>query len=308
MTTYEDLPIVAFDRIHEGNREEQARRLVGLCQEVGFFRLVDYPQAVHEQYARIRSMMREFLSLDQATKNKYIRDDGQGYIPCWRSVFNGSDPDPRELMAFRGYFDMGYPVPGLADEVGKMEAMMRPIMNELLAMVEIGLELPARALSSYVSNTSWACVGHHYLRMDELQEKNKLRVDGDRYVRLGEHADTSLITFVMSDKPGLEVQDLKSSDWIRAQTGGLTVNIGDALARVTNDTLRSTIHRVCGSREDMASQRFTCSFLYYPARESVLRVVEGGKIRGANKQGGVYEPMTFAAVQQQAYERQVLRD
>lgn len=66
-------------------------------------------------------------------------------------------------------------------------------------------------------------------------------------LRAGAHTDYGTLTVLMArpDQPGLEVQRPDGS-WAPADpvAGGLVVNLGDAMARWTNDRWRSTMHRV----------------------------------------------------------------
>lgn len=67
----------------------------------------------------------------------------------------------------------------------------------------------------------------------------------------GEHADYGSITILKSDPrvPGLEVR-LPTGEWIAAPlvADGFIVNIGDMMARWTNDRWVSTLHRVSNPR------------------------------------------------------------
>ena len=66
-------------------------------------------------------------------------------------------------------------------------------------------------------------------------------------LRAGAHTDYGTLTVLMArpDQPGLQVQRPDGS-WAAADPvpGGLVVNLGDAMARWTNDRWRSTMHRV----------------------------------------------------------------
>ena len=65
-------------------------------------------------------------------------------------------------------------------------------------------------------------------------------------VRAGAHEDINVITLLLgADEAGLELLD-RDGVWrrIEAPPGTLVCNIGDMLARLTNDVLPSTTHRV----------------------------------------------------------------
>jgi isopenicillin N synthase-like dioxygenase len=70
--------------------------------------------------------------------------------------------------------------------------------------------------------------------------------DGGRTVATLPHTDYGALTLLATDGvPGLEVKPT-GGGWtpVEAPAGSLVVNLGDMLARWTNDVYRSTVHRV----------------------------------------------------------------
>ncbi len=89
----------------------------------------------------------------------------------------------------------------------------------------------------------------------------------DDAVRAAEHGDINLITLLMgASAEGLEVLR-RDGTWvpITALPEQIVVNVGDMLARLTNDRLTSTIHRVVNpSREKMKQPRYSIPFFMHP--------------------------------------------
>lgn len=92
-------------------------------------------------------------------------------------------------------------------------------------------------------------------------------------VRAAAHGDINLITLLMgASAAGLQVQN-KQGEWIgvTALPEQLVINVGDMLERLTNNKLRSTIHRVVNPpREDWDKPRFSIPFFTHPISEMPL--------------------------------------
>ena len=86
-------------------------------------------------------------------------------------------------------------------------------------------------------------------------------------VRAAAHGDINLITLLMGGSAeGLEAQSLDGT-WIPISTKDdeIVVNIGDMLARLTNNKLRSTQHKVISPREESwLIPRFSTPFFLHP--------------------------------------------
>ncbi len=91
--------------------------------------------------------------------------------------------------------------------------------------------------------------------------------------RAAAHGDINLITLLMgASASGLEVQNKKGA-WIpvTALPEQLVINVGDMLERLTNNKLRSTIHRVVNPpKEDWGKSRFSIPFFTHPIGEMPL--------------------------------------
>lgn len=92
-------------------------------------------------------------------------------------------------------------------------------------------------------------------------------------VRAAAHGDINLITLLMgASASGLEVQN-KQGEWVpvTALPEQLVINVGDMLERLTNNKLRSTIHRVVNPpKEDWDKPRYSIPFFTHPISEMSL--------------------------------------
>ena len=96
-------------------------------------------------------------------------------------------------------------------------------------------------------------------------------------VRAAEHGDINLITLLMgASAEGLQVKR-KDGKWIpiTALAEQIVVNVGDMMERLTNNRLRSTIHRVVNPpREKMDTSRYSIPFFMHPRSEIDLNCLE----------------------------------
>lgn len=92
-------------------------------------------------------------------------------------------------------------------------------------------------------------------------------------VRAAEHGDINLITLLMgASAAGLEVKN-KQGEWIAvtALPDQLVINVGDMLQRLTNNKLRSTIHRVVNPpKKDWKKSRYSIPFFTHPKSDMDL--------------------------------------
>lgn len=96
-------------------------------------------------------------------------------------------------------------------------------------------------------------------------------------VRAGAHGDINLITLLMgASAGGLQVLR-KDGEWINAvpKENELVINVGDMLERLTNNKLRSTIHRVTNPpKEEWAKPRYSIPFFMHPRSDMKLNCLE----------------------------------
>ena len=85
---------------------------------------------------------------------------------------------------------------------------------------------------------------------------------------------------------GLQVQN-HDGDWVDAiaQPDELMINVGDMLARHTNNRLKSTIHRVVNPPKELwGNSRYSIPFFMHPISEMELNVLDSC-IDGKNPKG-----------------------
>ncbi|MFC0410897.1 isopenicillin N synthase family dioxygenase [Roseomonas elaeocarpi] len=108
---------------------------------------------------------------------------------------------------------------------------------------------------------------------------------------LAPHTDFGCITLLWQDNNGgLQVRERQSGDWIEAPPlpGTLVVNVGDLLARWSNDRFASTPHRVLNRS---GRERFSIATFYDPDFGATV----DPRALGAPEAEALYEPVTAGA-------------
>jgi len=167
------------------------------------------------------------------------REDEKDHPNQWPS----SDAAAREFKEFMlGFF-----------------AQCKQLHIELMRAIAVGMGIQESYFDAYTD------VGDNTLRLlhypevpKSLFEINKLQV------RAGEHTDYGSITLLFQDdRGGLQVKSLDGT-YVDATPipGTVVINAGDLLARWSNDTIKSTMHRVVQPPAPVEGDT-------YPARYSI---------------------------------------
>ena len=231
---------------------------------------------IDEQLDTAFSAARAFFALPPDSKDRVPRINRYGYVP---DRIEARDPSS---AAYKGrsslaaeYLDMG-----LADEIDldSIEALgcaglvtaVRAYQTAALATAHGVLEALAATLgvpgffASRMSEPQCRLRFLHYPPTGRLE-------DGSAPVFSTPHTDYGAITLLAVDGlPGLEV--LQSGVWtpVAAPAGSLIVQLGDMLARWTNDRYRSTPHRVVGSS---GTDRYSIPFFVNPDPRTVVSTI-----------------------------------
>lgn len=138
----------------------------------------------------------------------------------------------------------------------------------VLRALALRLELPELYFDAYVSEGNSILRAIHY---PPIQQEPK------EAVRAAAHGDINLITLLMgAHGRGLQVQN-HQGDWVDAiaAPNELMINVGDMLSRLTNNRLKSTIHRVVNPpRELWGSSRYSIPFFMHPISSMPLNCLE----------------------------------
>ncbi|WNG17585.1 isopenicillin N synthase family dioxygenase [Cystobacter fuscus] len=267
-----ELPRIDLTSATRGSEAERraAFEIDRACKEVGFFTLSGHgiPPAVFEEaYATSR----DFFRLPFEVKNQCRLRSGftmaaDDYTPYGYSgmleenafAYTGRKGLPSDYVekfsTGRLVCDDGMALPFNGDPEGRRFRTAlktyfqacESFTERLAELFSIALDLPR---DFFVRRTS---VSNDSLR-SLLYPRLSRELANDQ--GMGEHTDGTLLTILAQTGPGIQVKD-RSGTWITPRLGGrdqLIVNIGDLMARWSNDEYVSTPHRVVLSGEERQS-------------------------------------------------------
>ncbi len=227
-----------------------------------------------------------FFALPEDEKQLYVAgQDGQrGYTAFGREHAKDSDfPDLKEFWHVGRQFETGSP---LADIYAPNLWPARPprfyetFVTLYDALEEAGLSmLEALAPSLGVADDYFrgmATDGNSILRL--LHYPPVPAGTDPNHVRAAAHEDINLITIlVAANGGGLELLD-RDGNWLPVETepDNLIVDAGDMLARVCNDIIPATTHRVVNPTGPNVS-RYSMPYFMHPHPNAVLSCLESCK-------------------------------
>lgn len=259
---FNSIPVVNIG--HASTPEERvalAQQIRDACMKVGFFYVSSHgiPQ---ETIDKVFSAMKTYFSLPLETKMKLYHKEVanfKGYAPAL-----DSNIDPVNRGDWHEGFEIGWEelVPKENDEKRLNDGAMaganvwplEPVEfreacldyyhaavgvgKVLFRLFALALDLPETYFDDKTRNSAAIMRTLHYAPQTGPQD--------DRIVGIGAHTDFECFT-VLWQEPGIQALQVLNSEtqWISAPPipGTLVINIGDQLARWTNDVFRSTVHR-----------------------------------------------------------------
>lgn len=264
------------------------------CGEIGFFTVVGH--GVPEQLTvRLAVLTQEFFDLPTDAKAALAGGTTPG-LPAYRPLRSESlaasagaltPPDLKESL------DWGPAVPGTAwpERPAELRGALEDYFQAISGLGERLRRLFALALGLAEDWFEEAFRGHssslrviNYPDLDSAAESGQLRA--------GEHTDYGCITILRTENaPGrLQVQT-RTGDWVdvEAASGSFVVNLGDMMARWTNDRWPATLHRVANPPPGPGSRRQTIVFFHDPRSDAPIEPI----LRPGEKPR--YEPTTAGA-------------
>jgi isopenicillin N synthase-like dioxygenase len=286
-----NLPIIDIapflHEIAHQDRMRTARELRAACIDIGFFYLTGHgfaPGYLNE----VLTQGRRFFALPLAEKMKVLslNVDMPGFVRT-----GGLDPEKnrdnvvdikerfsmaRELMAdeqARPNSRIGMSQWPARDVLPEFETTMKEYIARLHRVTAalnhafaLSLDLPEDYFDADYRHPGTSLMLNHYPPVDPAKLKST-------QWSFSPHADYTAFTVLLQDSSGGLQARNSAGDWIDVppKDGTFVVNIGNLLARWTNDLYTSTLHRALHVG---AEPRISAALFVYPDAKAVVRCID----------------------------------
>lgn len=305
---YDRVPELSLKSYMDGDAETRAEFQAALFEGFKYFGFIILKEhgVDREMLARAYDLSRAFFDLPEDEKLGYnAGPDGQrGYTPFGREhAKDSSFPDLKEFWHVGREFEAGSPLADVYppnqwpdNPAGFRETFIR-LYDSLEEAGLVMLEALAPTLGVETDYfRAMATNGNSILR---LLHYPPVPDDADpNCIRAAAHEDINLITIlVAANGAGLELLD-RNGQWLPVETDpdNLIVDAGDMLARICNDVIPATTHRVVNPSGPNVS-RYSMPFFMHPHSDALLSCLESCKNAGAK-----YPDITAGAFLQQRLE------
>ncbi|MGF0309051.1 isopenicillin N synthase family dioxygenase [Rhodococcus sp. IEGM1428] len=311
-----EIPTIDIGSFIDDSRSSEqaaiAKKLDTACTEVGFVQIVGHaiPDEVIEDLAH---GLDEFFALPLGIKKQYRRspEQNRGYSPpkseslsmslgtpskenmndFYESIVVGTEASdyPEFDLPHSSYAPNAWPV-----ESPRFTTAVQTYFRHAQSLSRVLLRAFTAALN--LENGYFDDLVHHSI--DAFKMNNYALPDGDTRFEtgatgMGAHTDFGILTILWADRvPGLQILG-PDGRWHDAQPadGALLLNLGDAMARWTNDRWMSTVHRVDPPIVDgLIIRRRSAAFFFDGNHDAVIETLPGCAREGVAD----YPPITVA--------------
>lgn len=284
-TTVPTLRLSDYDAADPERRDRFCRGLFAGLTRYGFVVLEEHPvdAALLE---RAYALSAELFASDDTFKRRFVGGP-RGYSPPGTETAKGHHTaDLKEFWQIgpeRQDHSYGETEPpnlwpprpaGWREVMSELFAALQATGRRLMEALTPGLGLPPDYFEAMLDDGNSVLRVLHYPPVPAHAPAGSLRA--------APHEDINLITLlVAADGPGLELLD-RDGRWLPVTSSqhSLIVDSGDMLARITNDVIPATTHRVVNPDGDNVS-RYSMPFFMHPNSDAILRCLPGCAGAGA---------------------------
>lgn len=271
-------PIIDITRLRSEDDGEPARACIdamhAACLDTGFFVVIGH--GLDDHIDGLFDAARSFFALPQARKELVPRVNRYGFVPHSDSAIDTSrQSDNTEYLDLGLFAEVAFPeiegIDGCKDTDGFETTVRRyqrralDVGAAILRALAIALDVEPDFFATRMVEPQCKLRFLHYPKIEPA-------TDGTLPVPTHPHTDYGAITMLATDGvPGLEVKPI-GSRWtpVEALAGSLIINLGDMLARWSNDVYRSTPHRVVGPA---SGDRLSIPFFINPDPSTIIECI-----------------------------------
>ncbi|KOS22450.1 putative 2-oxoglutarate-dependent dioxygenase [Escovopsis weberi] len=309
------IPLIDFSEFLEGNdetRQETAKAILQGFQTSGFVYLKNHPIPA-DKLKHVFSMSANFFAQPKEDKLSLAwttPSANRGYSAPGREKVSlaaeadkvdelrNSAPDIKESFEIGRDNEEAHPnqwpaelgpTSGFKATMKDFFADCQAVHTEVMRAIAVGLELEAAYFDRYID------VGDNTLRLLHYPAvKSEIFRINPGQVRAGAHTDYGSVTLLFQDNQGgLQVRS-PTGQFVDATPieGTIVINAGDLLARWSNDTIKSTIHRVvepprkAGQNDETNPPRYSIAYFCNPNFESLIEVLPATYAKDSEKKYG----------------------
>ncbi|MCX5495548.1 isopenicillin N synthase family oxygenase [Kaistia dalseonensis] len=287
---FSEIPILDVSGLYTGDPDAVAavaETLRGYLENVGFLYVAGH-QVSRADVEAVREMSKAFFALPDEEKLKLKIDKNfRGFLPfagstiVTSSVAKVSKPNQSESIFFMHEVAADDPgalagkplqgpnqwpdeavLPGFRATIDRYVAEMSELARKLVRAISISIGMPPDSMDRYFEHPTT------FLRL--LHYPTQPAEEG--LFGSAPHTDYGYITLLAQDNVGgLEVKN-KAGDWIAAPPipDTFVMNVGDILARWSNDQFVSTPHRVINRS---GRERYSQPFFFDPSMDEMIEVL-----------------------------------
>ncbi|OAQ70283.1 thymine dioxygenase [Pochonia chlamydosporia 170] len=295
------IPLIDFSKFLSGTpheRQSTAKAILHGFQTAGFIYLKNHPiPADLLRHTFTRSA--DFFAIDTAAKMNLCwttPEANRGYSSPGREKVSqledmaeiekvrSAAPDLKESFEIGRDTDPQHPnqwpveegnLKGFRPDMMDFFAKCQALHAEVMRAIALGMGLEESFFDGFVD------VGDNTLRLLHYPSvKADVFKINPGQVRAGEHSDYGSVTLLFQDsRGGLQVKS-PTGHFVDATPieGTIVINAGDLLARWSNDTIKSTIHRVVEpprKEADSYPPRYSIAYFCNPNSESFIETLPG---------------------------------
>jgi isopenicillin N synthase-like dioxygenase len=286
---FDSIPIIDIAGLYSedlGDRQQVAAALKDACETSGFFYITNH-RVSSSQIADAFRVTEAFFALPYAEKCRYHLAQSSHH----RGYFGFGDlrADLHEQTSFdvsEGY-EIGLDVPAdrlqtpleremygpniWSDQPSDFRAVLSSYYNSMLSLGRVlfhgfalALDLPETYFDDKITRPMAQLSLLHY-------PPQPLPID-PKHLGLGAHTDFECFAILSQRTNGLQVQN-NQGQWIEVPPipDSFVINIGDCMARWTNDRFASTIHRVINLT---GNSRFSIPFFFAANHDATIACLE----------------------------------